>query len=267
MSEYLDRAIEAARAAGQIQRQEMGKVGFREKGWADLVTDVDIASQEAICGLLRQSFPGHAFLGEEGGEGMLSESQCGSRAPQDLPFTWIIDPLDGTTNFVHQVPLFGPSIALARGNEILCGVIYNPIWDELYYAEAGSGAFCNGQRLAASKTTDLEHALASVSFPTKTEGDSPDFLAFLVMLAETQAIRRMGTTAINLAFLASGKFDLLSCQSAHAWDVAAGVLMAREAGAVVTGPGGVPFDLANAGIVAASTKELHNEFLDALSEV
>ena len=267
MSEYLDRAIEAARAAGQIQRQGMGKVGFREKGWADLVTEVDIASQKAIIDLLRQSFPSHRFLGEEGGEGMLEESQCGSGAPQDLPYTWIIDPLDGTTNFVHQVPLFGPSIALARGSELLCGVIYNPILDELYFAEAGQGAFRDGQRLTVSQTTDLEHSLASVSFPTKTEGDSPDFLAFLVMLAETQAIRRMGTTAINLAYLASGKFDLLSCQCAHAWDVAAGVLLAREAGAVVTGPGGVPFDLAHPGVIAAATKELHDEFLEAMAEV
>ena len=263
--EFLRVAVTAAKTAGNIQREKLGRIGFREKGWADLVTEADTASQEAIFRILRESFPTHALLGEEPGEGLLSEEACGTASPSGNPYTWIVDPLDGTTNFVHGVPLFGPSIALARGNELLCGVIFNPMSEELYTATQGGGAFLNGEKLAVSGVTDLEHALASVSFPTKTEADSPDFLTFLVMLAETQAIRRIGSTALNLAFLAAGRFDVLSCQSAHAWDVAAGVLLVQEAGGVVTGPGGRSFDLATPGVLAAATDALHDELLEAIA--
>lgn len=263
---FLSTAVEAARTAGAIQREKLGRIGFKEKGWADLVTEADTASQEAIFQTIRRAFPDHALLGEESGDGLLPEHACGTNAPAGEPYTWIVDPLDGTTNFVHGVPLFGPSIALAKGNTLLCGVIYNPISEELYTAERGGGAFLNGERLTVSGVTDLEHALASVSFPTKTEADSPDFLTFLVMLAETQAIRRIGSTALNLAFLAAGRFDLLSCQSAHAWDVAAGVLLIQEAGGVLSGPGGKPFDLATPGVLAAATEELHDELIEAISE-
>lgn len=266
MSEYLDQAIRAAQAAGAIQREKLGKVGFREKGWADLVTDVDTASQKTIFELLSGAFPTHAFIGEESGSGLLDEHACGSNAPADLPYTWIVDPLDGTTNFVHQVPLFGPSIALARGNEILCGVIYNPMTEELFTAEKGKGAFLNGSPIHVSAAADLEHALAAVAFPTRTEGDSPDFHAFLVMLAETQAIRRIGSSALNLAYVAAGRFDLLSNQSAHVWDVAAGVILVQEAGGVITDPDGQEYDLARGGLFASATEELLDEFFEALAD-
>lgn len=267
MGDFLAKAIEAAKAAGTIQRERLGCVGVREKGWADLVTEADFASQETIFRILRDAFPDHAFLGEEStDDGQLAEHECGTLAPFEQPWTWIVDPLDGTTNFVHQVPLFGPSIALAKGNELYCGVVYNPISEELFTAERGGGAFLNGRRLSVSPVTELEHALASISFPTRTESTSPDFLAFLVMLAEAQAIRRIGSTALNLAFLAAGRFDVLSCQSAHAWDVAAGALMIQEAGGIVTAPDGSPFDLAAPGLIAAATTELHREFLDTVSE-
>lgn len=264
MSLFLDKAIEAARAAGQIQRENLGKVGFREKGWADLVTDVDTRSQKTIISILSEAFPDHVFLGEESGDGLLDEHACGSNAPPEAPYTWIIDPLDGTTNYVHQFPLFGPSIALAKGNEILCGVIYNPISGDLFTAELGAGAFLNGEPMRVSEASDLEHALSAVAFPTRTEGDSPDFHAFLVLLAESQAIRRIGSSALNLAYVAAGRFDLLSNQSAHVWDVAAGVLMVREAGGVVTAPDGGEYDLAAGGLLAAATETLLDEFFEAL---
>ncbi len=267
MSQYLESAIEAARLAGAIQREKLGKVGFREKGRADLVTEVDLASQEVICGVLQKAFPSHSFLGEEQGKGLLTERQCGTNAPERNPLTWIIDPLDGTTNFIHRVPLFGPSIALACGNEILCGVIYNPISDELFTAENGSGAYLNGSRISVGNPPDLEHSLASVSFPTQCQETSPDFLAFLVMLTETQAIRRIGSTALNLAFLADGRFDLVSCQTAHVWDVAAGVLIAREAGAFISGPDGAPFDLASPGVIAAANQNLWEEYFESFESL
>lgn len=265
--DYLARAVEAARAAGTIQAERLGRVGFREKGWADLVTEADELSQKAIIDLLSDAFTDHFFLGEESAKGdgkkLLPERACGSGSPESLPMTWIIDPLDGTTNFVHQVPLFGPSIALTRGQEILCGVIFNPISGELWTATRGGGAFLNGRPLRVSAADDLEHALSSVSFPTRTTEESLDLHAFRVLLAESQAIRRIGSTALNLAFLATGRFDLVSCQSAHAWDVAAGVILIREAGGIVSGPGGIPFDLADPGVIAAATSALHRRFLAA----
>lgn len=264
MSEYLDQAIRAAQAAGTIQRENLGKVSFREKGWADLVTEVDTASQKTIFEILSAAFPTHAFIGEESGSGLLDENACGSNAPADTPYTWIVDPLDGTTNFVHGVELFGPSIALTRGNEILCGVIYNPMTEELFTAEQGRGAFLNGCAIHVSEATDLEHALSAVAFPTRTDGDSPDFHAFLVMLAETQAIRRIGSSALNLAYVAAGRFDLLSNQSAHVWDVAAGALLVREAGGIVTDPDGQEYDLAGGGLFASATEELLDEFFEAI---
>ncbi len=267
-AEFLDAAVTAARAAGMIMKAKAGHVGFKEKGWADLVTETDVACQRKIAEILLGRFPDHAFVGEERVEGacFLREDQCGTKAPPEKPLTWIVDPIDGTTNFVHGVPMFGPAIALAKGNDVLCGVFYNPVADELYSATLGGGAFLNGVPMTVSRVTDLEHALASVSFPTRTRTDSPDYLAFRGMVQTCQAIRRIGSTAMNLAYLAVGRFDALSCQTAHVWDAAAGVLLVREAGGVITAPDGGPVDLANCGVVAAATPELHAELLRTIAD-
>lgn len=265
--EYLGAAVEAARAAGLIMRSRAGHTSFKEKGWADLVTETDVACQREITRILLDRFPETWIVGEEAvpGARCLSESECGSLAPPDRPLTWIVDPIDGTTNFVHGVPMFGPSIGLARGNDLLCGVFFNPCTDELFTAVRGEGACLNGEPIRTSRVAKLEHALATVSFPTRTLFDSPDYLAFQEMVRSCQAIRRSGSTALNLAYLAAGRFDVLSCQNAHAWDSAAGILLVREAGGVISAPDGSDVDLAHAGVIAAATPELFAEFRRAIA--
>ena len=152
--------------------------------------------------------------------------------------------------------MFGPSIGLARGNDLLCGVFFNPCADELFTAVKGEGAYLNGETIRTSGVTRLDRALATVSFPTRTLFDSPDYLAFQEMVRSCQAIRRSGSTALNLAYLAAGRFDVLSCQNAHAWDSAAGVISA---------PDGSEVDLAHAGVIAAATPELYRVFRQAIS--
>lgn len=276
MSEYLDVAVRAALEAGAILKEKLGKVGFREKNPADLVTEADVAAQAKIAEIVSTAFPEHYFIGEEPQSSLgpdaprlknvLREEECGSGAPADLPFTWIVDPLDGTTNFVHRVPFFGTSIALTRGNEILCGVVYDPSADELFAAERGAGAFLNGERLRTSDFTRPTQALTAVSFPTQTKPDSPDYLAFKRCVPVCQAMRRTGSTALNLAYVAAGRFDAKICQCAHPWDVAAGVLLVLEAGGVATNADGRPFDLAIKPLLATANAELHGAFLKLLND-
>lgn len=279
---YLEQAKRAVLEAGAILKEKLGKVGFREKSPADLVTEADVASQRRIEEILLAAFPEHYFLGEESQgatpsfganftgstseKKMLKESECGSKAPSNLPYTWIVDPLDGTTNFVHGVPFFCTSIALARGNELLCGVIHDPNSGELFTAERGQGAYLNGVRLQTSSVLRPANALTTISFPTETKLDSPDYLAFTRCLPVCQAMRRTGSTALNLAYVACGRFDGAVCQCAHPWDVAAGVLLILEAGGVVTHPDGRAFDLAVHPILATANSELHRGFLTLLND-
>ncbi len=271
--EYLETAKKAALAAGTLLAEKLGKVTFKEKSPADLVSEADVASQGIIEEIIWDSFPDHAFLGEESPKGnrshnkkgrLLSESECGSGAPADLPFTWIVDPLDGTTNYVHQVPHFGPSIALVRGNNIICGVIYNPITRECFTAARGEGAWLNDKPIHVSDIDKTEKALMSFSFPTQITENSSDLRDFIKLISRCQAIRRSGSTALNLAYIASGRFDGQTNHTAHAWDVAAGFLLVQEAGGIVTRPNGEPFDLLHASFLAASTKELHLSLLNII---
>ena len=282
MSDYLSVAVRAAKEAGALLKEKIGKVGTREKGPADLVTEADLAAQRKIEEIVLGAFPDHFFLGEESQSAaspfgdaypsstpkdrFLKESQCGSRAPEDDPFTWIVDPLDGTTNYVHRMPFYCSSVALARGNEILCAAIYDPNLDELFTAERGGGARLNGARLQTSAVLRPSRALTAFSFATQTREDSPDFLAFKRCVCVCQAMRRSGSTALNLAYVAAGRFDAASCQCAHPWDVAAGVLLVLEAGGLVTHVDGRPFDLAARPLLATANSDLHRCFLSLLND-
>lgn len=281
-SVFLETAIFAAKEAGAILIDKLGRVGFREKSPADLVTEADVAAQRRVEDVLLNAFPEHCLLGEESQgatpsfgaslesrvakKRMLKESECGSRAPSDKPYTWIVDPLDGTTNFVHGVPFFCTSIALARGNELLCGVIFNPNSNELYVAEKGKGAWLNDARLQTSGVLRPSNALTAISFPTQTKPDSPDYLAFQRCVPVCQAMRRTGSTALNLAYVAAGRFDSNICQCAHPWDVAAGVLLILEAGGLATHTDGRSFDLAAQPLLATANSDLHRGFLALLND-
>ena len=244
----------AARTAGNILRNMLGKITVRhKKNPFDLLTEADLAAQRAIEEIVLGAFPDHRFIGEEG--------CCGG----DSEYRWIVDPLDGTTNFVHGVPLFATSIALAKGDELLCGVVYNPVMEEFYSAERGKGAFLNGERLRTSPVQTLGESLVAVGFPTQTTSDSPDLVAFLKAIPVAQAIRRTGSTALNLAYVAAGRFDTMWGFTPHPWDVAAGALLVLEAGGIVTHPDGTPLRFDDPSpICATANPPLHAEVLRLL---
>ena len=258
LSEYQKVCEHAARVGGRVLRDMLGKVNVHEKGPADLVTDADYVAQNVIRDIVLDAFPDHVFLGEE------SDVNDVMTLPTS-GYRWIVDPLDGTTNFVHGVPLFASSVALVHGNDVLCGTVYNPMLEECFTASLGIGAYLNDVPIHVSRVTEVTDALVSVSFPTTTCPDSPDLLAFLKFVPQAQAIRRTGSTAINLAYIAAGRFDLMTCYGCNAWDVAAGVLLVQEAGGVISDPSGRPFDLDRGATLAAATQILHDKALQLIN--
>jgi myo-inositol-1(or 4)-monophosphatase len=248
----------AARAGGQELLARRGKFKTRKKGVRDLVTDADLASQDAIRRIISAQYPDHAFLGEEQG---ISEV-----APDADQLTWIVDPLDGTTNYVHGYPNFAVSVAIARENDVFAGVIYDPLRDQCFAAAAGKGAWCNGVPLKTSDVTAVSEALVAVSLPADVHRDSADLMDFIEAAQVTQAVRRSGSAALNLAHVANGALDAFWATQIHAWDVAAGVLLIREAGGIVTGRGGQLFDIWNPHFLAAAGPQLHREMLEVLTE-
>jgi myo-inositol-1(or 4)-monophosphatase len=254
MDDFITTCEEAARLGGGILLDWRSRFVVQEKGPADLVTEADLASQEAIRRLVAKRFPQHAFLGEESPE----------FSALDSPHCWIVDPLDGTTNYVHGLPNYAVSVALAQGGRVVAGAVFDPVLGECFTAADGQGAYCNGKRLATSGLAELSRALVAISFPTRINRDSPEIQALLAMLPHCQAFRRMGSSALNLCYLAAGRIDAYWSTSTKVWDVAAGILMVREAGGHVTGPAGGPFDLASGDFMAAATPPLHRAVLDVV---
>ncbi len=241
----------AARIGGRVIEDWAGRVQVSLKGPGDLVTQADLASQEAVRQTVLAAFPDHCLLGEE--------SKQDEFPPDRAEFRWIVDPLDGTTNYVHGVPHYAVSLALEQNGELLVGTVYNPVLDECFTAATGQGAQLNGRPIYTSKVARLDDVLAGVGFPPHVRPDSPDLLLFLKMVCRCQAIRRTGSAALNLCYLAAGRFDLGWSYSTNIWDVAAGVLILREAGGWITSPKGGDFCLEEARFLAAGTKELHSQ--------
>jgi myo-inositol-1(or 4)-monophosphatase len=247
----------AARAGGRELLEWRGRFGVREKGVTDFVTDADLASQEAIRRVIAAEFPEHDFIGEE-------------RSPDAMPhapeaMTWIVDPLDGTTNYVHGYPHYAVSVAVARGGEVLTGVVYDPVADKCFAATAGGGARCNDSKMQVSETSTAGNALVAVSLPARVRRDAPDLLDMVEAVQVCRGVRRSGSAALNLAYVASGALDAFWATHIHPWDVAAGVLLVREAGGVVSGRDGKAFDLWNPHFVVASRDELRRELLGVLT--
>ncbi|GHT25919.1 inositol monophosphatase [Planctomycetales bacterium] len=248
----------AAREAGKVLREKLGRITVKRKSNVnDLVTEADAAAQETIEKILLGTFPEHYFLGEEKSENNFIKK------PSEDDYCWVVDPLDGTTNYVHTVPLFCTSIALVKGNEAVCAAVYNPLTDELFTAEKGSGTFLNGKQVRTSNWQTVAESLLAVSLPSKIQDDSPDLLAFNKFLTRCQSIRRTGSTALNLAFTASGRFDLTWAFQCHPWDMAAGVLLVQEAGGFVSKPDGSPVQLLAdpAPVFAAANEQLFDEVI------
>ena len=222
---YLTGAIEAAQTGGEILRKYYGRVKEIEfKGETDLVTEADKFSEQAIVDLLSSKFPHHSILAEEG---TVTENSS--------EFKWIIDPLDGTTNYAHGYPVFCVSIALEKSQEIILGVVYQPMNDELFIAEKGGGAFRNGRRIQVSEISKLKRSLIVTGFPPSIVQEPAQALRiFSNFLGNVQSIRRDGAAALDLCYVAMGHFDGFWEINLNPWDTAAGILMTMEAGGLVT---------------------------------
>jgi myo-inositol-1(or 4)-monophosphatase len=260
LTDLSEAAEEAARRGAARLEEWRARFSVREKGRADLVTEADLASQEAIKTCLLGRFPGHAFLGEEDAHAL----PRGTR-PNGLRGTptWIVDPLDGTANYVHDVPAYCVSVGLMAGGELVVGVIYDPRMNELFSAAKGRGAFLNAKRIHISAVAHMGQALVSTGFPPDFAAQERNMLWWKTFSAKAQALRRTGSTALNLAYVAAGRFDAYWAFDNYAWDVAAGAVLVREAGGIVTRCDGSSFDPFQSDVLAA-TPRVHAEMLQLL---
>ena len=249
-------ATQAARRAGVVLAARVGEPLRVEtkRSPVDLVTEVDRASERLISRTLLRAFPDHGIQGEEGAL---------RRGTAD--YRWIIDPLDGTTNFVHGVPLFGVSIGLLRRERLQAGVIYDPIRRELFVAVRGRGAFLNGRRLRVASTRDLARSLLSTGFSTTFQVHAARYLRwFRIFESNSHAVRRIGSTVLSLAYVAAGRLDGFYEQGLWAWDMAAGMLLVEEAGGRISDFHGRPPRLGE-GELVASNGRIHHAMLEVLS--
>jgi len=251
MRDHVSICADAARAGGRVLLDWIGRFQVKEKGPADLVTDADFASQEAVKRVLTAACPRYGFIGEE----------TGLTRDNSLEYHWIVDPLDGTTNYVHQLPGWAVSVGLEQRGQIIAGAVYDPIADECFTGSADQGAFLNGKRIRTSSITQLPQALVAVSFAAKVHRESPEIQEFLKVVIEAQAVRRLGSAALNLCYVANGRFDAYWAGETKIWDVAAGILFVQEAGGKVSSLDGGPFSLERPRFLATGTTELHQAML------
>ena len=255
MDQYLDAAKEAALLAAAVLDDWRRKFRVVEKGRFDLVTDADVASQRAIQRYLLERFPGHGFLGEE-------EDGAKARPGAGAPPTWIIDPIDGTTNYVHDFPFYCISIGLEIGGELVVGVVHDPRHHEMFAAARGRGAWLNEERLHTSRVSRVEDALLATGFPPDLRGNERTLDWWRHLSLKTQSLRRTGSTALNMAYVAAGRFDGYWAFDNHVWDVAGATVVLREAGGTITNIDGSPYDpytpdaLASNGPLHAALQEI-----------
>lgn len=255
--EFGESALAAIREAGEICRDAWGKPSrTRHKGRIDLVTETDLAVQEFLREKLARILPEASFLGEEdGGAG---------ETPEGL--VWIVDPVDGTTNFAHRLPFFAVSVALCAKRDPLFGAVFAPMLNDLYWASAGGGAFHNGKPLAVSAVSELTDALVATGFPYEPGPVMDGILGALgKVIPATQGLRRIGAASLDLAYVAAGSMDAFYEAGLKPWDMAAGWLLVREAGGVVTRPDGAP--VYPGAPLLATNGRLHAALVDLLKGV
>ncbi|MBZ0168012.1 histidinol-phosphate phosphatase [Candidatus Methylomirabilis lanthanidiphila] len=248
-------ALRAAKEAGAILRQGLEQQRIIEfKGVKNLVTDMDRRSEETIADLVRQTLPHHSVVCEEG-----------TRLEGDSGYRWYVDPLDGTTNYAHGYPCYSVSIGVEKDGDLIFGCVYDPSQEELFIAERGGGAFLNGKRLRVSAIANLPDALLATGFPNDVAGTKDNNLDYFVrFMKRAQGVRRPGSAALDLCYVAAGRFDSFWELKLYPWDMAAGVLIVTEAGGRVTDLRGGPHHLSNPQIVA-SNGLLHDEMLHILA--
>jgi myo-inositol-1(or 4)-monophosphatase len=257
MQPTLSDLIEIAQHSGEILRTGFGQKHQVEfKGEIDLVTEIDHQSEEYILGEIAKRFPDHMVLSEESGE------RAGS-----VDHLWYIDPLDGTLNYAHGFPLFCVSIAYAHGGQLALAAIFDPISNELYTAERGKGAKLNDKPIHVSTATELKSSLLVTGFPHDAwTNPINNFSEFQRFSMRTQGVRRLGSAALDLCYVAAGRLDGFWEIRLNAWDVAAGALIAQEAGAKVTDVRGGPDFISKPQSVLAANPTLHDKMLDILKE-
>ena len=256
-SALLNVMVQAAVKAGRGLSRDFGEVQNLQvslKGPSDYVSQADRKAEQTIRHELMRARPTYGFLGEE------SEEEKGT----DGAHRWIVDPLDGTTNFLHGIPIFSVSIALERNDEIVAGVVYNPAMDELYTAEKGGGAFMNDRRLRVAARRTLTDTVISTGVPHLGRGHHGKYLVELRnVMGEVAGIRRLGSVALDLAYVAAGRVDGFWEEGLNAWDLAAGLLLVREAGGFVSDKNGSRDMLETDGIVAGN-EHIHKALLDTI---
>lgn len=246
MHPFLNIATKAARSAGNIITRALERLDtlqIREKSPNDFVTDIDTQAERVIVDLIRKNYPNHGILAEESG------------ASQNDETIWIIDPLDGTKNFIHGFPHFAVSIAVQQKGRIEHGLIYDPIRHEYFTASRGNGAQLNNRRLRVSTRTTLQTSLLGTGFPFRNPARVAPYLkGFELLLSQASGIRRAGSAALDLAYVAAGRFDGFWEFDLAAWDIAAGSLLVQEAGGLVSDMDGTENYLANGHIIAGNPK-------------
>jgi len=260
VSDFRAVAVEAARAAGRLLRDEVGGARRVEhKGVINIVTEMDRRSEALVVGRLLGAFPDHAVLAEESGA---IEAPGGRRAE----YRWHIDPLDGTTNYAHALPIYAVSVALERAGTVILGVTYDPSHDECWVAERGQGATLNGEPIRVSECVSLDQSLLVTGFPydirTTDETNLPEYA---LLSLRVQAVRRLGSAVLDLCYVACGRLEAFWELSLGPWDMAAGGLIVQEAGGRVTDVQGGPWRLDGPGILA-SNGHMHDAVLAALRE-
>ncbi len=258
-SEFLGTAFRATLLAGDFVRRHLGTISKQDidiKQASDFVTRIDRESEQIIIKTIRRKFPDHHFLAEES----LKESGTGQ-------YRWIIDPLDGTTNYIHGYPVFSLSIALQLNGEIILGIVFDPLRSEIFTAEKGKGSFLNGKKTKVSTAAKMKNSLITTGFPfRKRELIDPYLMLFKNIFNRVSDIRRAGSAALDLAHVACGRCEGFFELSLGPWDIAAGGILIKEAGGIITDFGGGN-DYLSTGNVVASAPAIHREMLQEVKKV
>jgi myo-inositol-1(or 4)-monophosphatase len=255
----LEIAVKAAKEAGKIQIRKIGKlkdISYKDNMDNNLVTEADKESEKRIFEIIRENYPKHHILSEESGD-----------IPSDSDYKWIIDPLDGTVNYAHGVPIFTVSIGIEKNKEIIAGVVYDPSRDEMFTAIKNGGAYLNNRKIQVSKVTDISKSMLVTGFPYNVKENPYNCLDhFRNFMISAQAVRRLGSAALDACYVACGRFDGFWEVALNPWDMAAGSLIAAEAGGTVTGFKGEPFSVYLKPYLVSNGK-IHQQMISILKQV
>jgi myo-inositol-1(or 4)-monophosphatase len=255
--QYLETAVEIAREAGALVVNYLERrVPFETKGEFDLVTAADRASEKLIVERLRSYFPAHAIMAEEGG-GVENSSE----------YQWFVDPLDGTTNFAHSFPFFNVTLGLAHAGELVAGVVYDPVRQEMFTAERGAGAYLNNRRIHVSAAKQVSDSLASTGFPSRKRHHNINIHFYYQLAMASHGVRRTGSAALDLAYVAAGRLDFFWEFGLKPWDMAAGCLLVQEAGGRATDMRGGPHNVVTSDTLLADNGLLHDEIVASFAEI